>query len=128
MTIPYQDFSSYQGNTELLSVEILKTDGTPLNLSGARIDWVVSKHPDQQQTSAVIIKSTDVQYGGITIINPTLGLIEILIEAQDTRMLESYKYYHECRVGYSGTYEYKTVFTGSFTLNPSAHFYVFPGT
>lgn len=115
-----QNFETWQGNDEVLSFTIDTPDGNPVNIGGARIVWVVKKHPDALDSTALITKDS-AEVGEIVITNPTAGEGKIYLSPADTKDLTPYKYYHEGKLAPLATGEFKTVFSGYMSLQPTAH-------
>jgi hypothetical protein len=107
-----QDFYIYVGDTRSLVITVQDNSGSPVNLTGATIKWVLVK--DDQ---AVLFKDNQ-SNGGVSITNAANGQCTLSIQAKDTISLTPGAYIHEARmIDSSGNSS--IIFTGNVTVQKS---------
>ena len=106
-----QDFTMFAGDTKILSLSVLNEDGGTVNLTGLNsAQFVIKKYPSS--TTASVTKTLG---SGITNDNPTLGILQITVNASDTASMSAGEYYHETRIKDSGN-KIGTITTGKITI------------
>lgn len=116
MTKERQNFIMYQGESKLIEAPVVDSDGNPLDMTGATIEW--KAFDTTEDTTPSIEKST--ASGNISVIdkNATNDGLRITLVPADTESLVPEVYYHECRVIDSVGNE-EVVFSGFITLKLS---------
>lgn len=95
MTATNQNFYMYAGDTKNLNISVTNDDGSPLDLTGCTITWVLKKNNSE------LVKTT------------TNGVIEL--EPSDTSDLYGI-YPHECELT-DQTGNVSTIFIGKVTID-----------
>lgn len=99
------------GDTKTLGISVIeKDDGSATTITGATINWKVSRSPRQ---TAVISKSTA---DDISITSGTGGTLTISLSASDTSSLLG-DFYHELQITFASG-EVATVLRGKMTIEP----------
>jgi hypothetical protein len=116
MTATNQNIAIYAGDDFEVILSLFESDGTtPLDLTGAVVNWALSSVYDIQ--TPLIEKSSAIP-GQVTITNIAGGLVSIFLGPADTADLGGQPYYHEVEVVQGGTTV--TVLTGGVTINETA--------
>ncbi len=114
MTATAQDFVLTAGDSKLLQFTVMDAEGVPFDLTGARVDWWVSRGtPDRFSKTPALQKSTS--NSSVEIVSPLDGRFDILLVPADTHTLPAGTYYHEVQVRDSLS-NIATVATGTITL------------
>jgi hypothetical protein len=92
MTEQSQDFEMWAGEYKEITILVKKPDGTPEDLTGATVEWLVKKRP-QSNLPALVSKSSG--HGAEVLVPPTAGLVKITLDEADTTSLPASTYYHE---------------------------------
>lgn len=109
-----QDFSMHSGDDRVLTVTVLDSAGSAVNITGGTITWALSKQAAdavEPKGDALITKSTSV--GGVTITDGPNGQCSVTLVEADTADLAG-TYYHEMQVVLSG--DTSTVLYGTATI------------
>lgn len=106
-----QEFEAFSGNDVTLSVTVLDTDtGDALDLTGAQeLIWALAKNA---QATAILTKTL---LDGVTITDAPLGLVDVVLEADDLEPLRGI-YYHEMRLTNAAGRK-TTLLFGAVTIN-----------
>jgi hypothetical protein len=94
MTAKGQNFEMFQGDTTTITISVLDTAGSAVNISGYAASWVMYV-PTTHET---ILEKTTVSGGGITIADPSTGVITIALLPVDTENITPRLYNHECEI------------------------------
>lgn len=104
-----QDVVMYQGDAIDLDFTVYQSDGvTPKDVTGATFTWKSARKLSSD--AALVTKTTT---SGITVPNPTNGLVKVALASADTAGLTG-DYEHELSMTLSG--KPKTVATGKLTV------------
>ena len=107
-----QPYSLFQGESKLITLTVLKKDGTAQNLTGATVEFQVKPKAGDADTALVIDKSSAT--AGITILDQTVGAdtegqAEIAIDPSDTSGQDAGQYEYDIVVILSGGARYYVV-------------------
>ena len=105
------DFTMFSGDTKVLRVTATEADGSPLNLIGIDITWVLAK---KVTAPAILTKTIG---AGITVTDAPNGIFEVNLTPADTADLKG-SYYFEAQIDDNGAIS--TILTGTATINPDA--------
>lgn len=115
MTATAQDFALTAGDSKLLQFTVTDSDGTAIDLTGARVDWWMSRGtPDRFGKTPVLQKSTS--NNSIDVVSPMDGRFDIALAPADTHTFAAGSYYHEAQVR-DVLGNVATVTTGTITIN-----------
>lgn len=87
-----QDFEMWQGEDETIQIPVTDGDGSPVNMAGASVTWVMFAG------ATVAVTKTAGSGVEITDGDGTSDLLVVTIEKSDTLTLAPGYYEHECRV------------------------------
>ena len=105
MTKTYQDFPIYKGNDVDIVVNTYNSDGSPLDVAGATITWVLRSEPG---ATPVLTKTVG---SGIVI---GTNSFTVTLTAAETAALTLSSYFHSATAVLSG--KTKTLLTGNVTV------------
>lgn len=106
-----QDFEMMAGDSKTLNITIQDADGDPVDIT----DWTFKWQAAKSVSKTALISKTSA--GGISIIDPEAGQIEVEIDPADTDTLKG-EYYHECE-GTDPLGNKATPITGKMTIIPT---------
>lgn len=86
-----QPFEMFSGDTKDLNVTVLNQDSAVVDLTGASVDFTISKKPGG---AALVTKTVG---SGIVLTDPTNGVMDITLNPADTVSLKG-AYHYQCRV------------------------------
>jgi hypothetical protein len=112
MTKKNQNFSMVAGDTMLINIGVTDSNGTPINLTGCSITWIVKK-----TVKAPIVLVTKTTQDDIAIRDVRKGLFVVKLNSQDTAGFDG-RMYHEAKVK-DAFGDVATVATGLITFVPS---------
>ena len=111
MTAINQDFSMHAGDTKVISLTVKDANGSVVNLTGLlKAQFVVKNYANS--TTELVTKTLG---SGITNGSPSLGILEITIDATSSASLNAGEYYHETRIKDTDS-NIGTVTTGTLTV------------
>jgi hypothetical protein len=105
----------FQGDYQIINIEINDENGDDLDLTGKTIRLTVKEDHDEDDEDALIELTTD--NGGIALVAATLGTCQAYVLATHTRSLTAKNYVYDLKV-IDGNNPY-TVSHGIFTIIPS---------
>ena len=108
-----QDFSMHSGDDRVLEVSITDSANAALNITGATVTWALSRavaDKVEPKGAAIVTKTVG---SGITLTNPSGGVLQVAIAETDTDDLAG-TYYHEMQLVLSG--DTSTVMYGTVTI------------
>jgi hypothetical protein len=105
-----QNFEIFQGDTKRLVISVQHPDGSPYNLTGYSVRWVI-----YFPTTRALLLERATSGGGITVPVPTNGEILIDLVPTDTENAIPRIYNHECEIQTSST-NVHTVCVGIVTI------------
>jgi hypothetical protein len=116
MAATNQNVTIYAGDDTELSMSLFQSDGTtPLDLSGAIINWALAS---AYAVQFPLIEKSSANPGEITVTNIAGGLVSIFLVPADTASMGGQPYYHEVEVVQGGTSV--TVLVGAVVINETA--------
>ena len=114
-TLTPQDIELYQGDYQIINIEINDENGNDLDLTDKTIRLTVKEDHDQEDKDALINLTTD--NGGIALVAATLGTAQAYVLATHTRSLTPKNYVYDIKV-IDGENPY-TVASGIFKVVPA---------
>ncbi len=91
-----QDIELYQGDYQVIDIEINDENGSDLDLTGKTIRLTVKEDHDEDDENALIELTTD--NGGIALVAATLGTCQAYVLATHTRGLTPKNYVYDIKV------------------------------
>lgn len=114
MAITSQDIELYQGDYQVIDIEINDENGDNLDLTDKTVRLTVKEDHDEDDDDALIELTTD--NGGIALVAATLGTCQAYVLATHTRSLTAKNYVYDIKV-IDGENPY-TVASGIFKIMP----------
>lgn len=97
MALTAQDFTLYSGDSSTLQFTLTEQDGTtPIDLDGlSAINWAFAKVKPTGFGARILQKTL---LSGVTVINASLGRVDVSLAPADTAALKAGQYHHELEI------------------------------